>query len=107
MSARLKELLGRARALSGQRDQLVNQLAEEWAQALRDQPVSEEDLGELLDGLTEEAVRRIKREKKGEWSSQVIQEAATRVASSIRDRLRQDLKKLDRLKSEDSSGERG
>jgi hypothetical protein len=107
MSARLKQLLGRARELSGQRDQLVNQLAEEWAQALRDQPVSEEDLGELLDGLTEEAVRRIKRERKGEWSSQVIQEAATRVASSIRERLRQDLRKLDRLKSEDSSGERG
>ena len=56
---------------------------------------------------TEEAVRRIRRERKGEWSSQAIQKAANRVASLIRERLRQDLKKPDRLKTEDSSGERG
>lgn len=107
MSSRLEQLLGRARELAAQRDQLVTQVAEEWAQALRNQPVSEEDLGELLDGLTEEAARRIRRERKGEWSSQAIQKAANRVASLIRERLRQDLKKPDRLKTEDSSGERG
>ena len=107
MTSRLEQLLGRARELAGERDRLINQVAQDWAQVLRGQPVSEQDLGVLLDGLTEEAVRRIRREQKGQWSSQAIQKTASRVASLIRERLRQDLKKPDRLNTEDPSGERG
>ena len=105
MASRLEELLARARQFAAERDRLVAEVAREWADALRGQPVTEEDLTELLDGLTEEAVRRFKHDRKGKWAGADIQEAASRVARAVREKVRQDLERGDQLKRPQPSGE--
>lgn len=105
MASRLEELLARARQFAAERDRLVAEVAQEWADALRGQPLTEEDLTELLDGLTEEAVRRIKRDRKGQWQSADVQEAASRVARAVREKVRRDLGRGDQMKRSQSSGE--
>jgi hypothetical protein len=99
--------LGRARALTAEREQLIVEIAEEWSAALRNHPVTEEDLVELWDGLTEEAVRRLRREAKGRWSLQAIQEAASQVTLAIRERVQQALEKPHQASSQDPPGEQG
>jgi hypothetical protein len=105
MASRLEGLLARARQFAAERDRLVAEVAQEWADALRGQPLTEEDLTELLDGLTEEAVRRIKRGRKGQWQSADVQEAASRVARAVRERVQQDLGRGDQMRRSQPPGD--
>ena len=106
MASPLQRLLRRARVLTAEREQLIAQIAEEWSAALRGQPLSKEDLGQLWDGLAEEAVRCIQRRAKGRWSAKAIQEAASQVVLSIRERVQRDLEQLKRSASDDPSAGR-
>jgi hypothetical protein len=58
MSQRLADLVRRARRLAGERDRLIDTLADEWTRALRGQALSRADLDELWAALIEDASRR-------------------------------------------------
>lgn len=87
MASRLASLIRRARRLSGERDRLVDALAREWADALRGQGLSAEDLNELWAGLTEEAVRRLQRSGNGRWPLEAVRREALGVIAQVRERV--------------------
>lgn len=87
MASRLASLIRRARRLSGERDRLVDALAREWADALRGQGLSAEDLDELWAGLTEEAVRRLQRSANGRWPLEAVRREAVGVIAQVRERV--------------------
>jgi hypothetical protein len=83
---RLAQLVRRARALRRQRDKLVEELARDWAAALRGQGFSPGDLDELWAGLTEEAVARLRRAPEA-GSPEAIRREATEVIARVRERV--------------------
>ncbi len=87
MASRLGSLIRRARRLSGERDRLVESLAREWANALRGQGLSAEDLEELWAGLAEEAVRRLQRSAEGRWPLEAMRQEAAAVIARVRARV--------------------
>jgi len=87
MPSRLASLIRRARRLSGERDRLVASLAREWADALRGQRLSAEDLEELWAGLVEEAVRRLRRSANGRWPLEAVRQEAAAVIARVRERV--------------------
>ena len=91
MPSRLASLIRRARRLSGERDRLVEALAREWAEALRGQSLSAEDLEELWAGLVEEAVRRLRRSSDGRWPLEALRQEAAAVVARVRERVTRDL----------------
>ena len=91
MPSRLASLIRRARRLSGERDRLVESLAREWAAALRGQQLSAEDLEELWAGLTEEAVRRLRRSADGRWPIEAVRQEAAAVVGRVRERVTREL----------------
>lgn len=91
MTKRLPALIRRARRLSGERDRLVDSLAREWAEALRDQGLSPADLEELWAGLTEEAVRRLRRSGNGRWPPEAVRTEAAAVIAQVRERVNREL----------------
>ncbi|MBI2153811.1 MAG: hypothetical protein HYV92_11290 [Candidatus Rokubacteria bacterium] len=91
MPSRLASLIRRARRLSGERDRLVESLAREWAEALRGQRLSAEDLEELWAGLIEEAVRRLRRSSDGRWSPEAVRQEAVAVIARVRERVTREL----------------
>jgi hypothetical protein len=91
MPSRLASLIRRARRLSGERDRLVESLAREWADALRGQQLSAEDLEELWAGLTEEAVRRLRRSADGRWPIEAVRQEAAAVIARVRERVTREL----------------
>jgi hypothetical protein len=91
MPSRLAALIRRARRLSGERDRLVESLAREWTEALRGQGLSLRDLEELWAGLTEEAVRRLRRSGDGRWSPEALRGEAAAVIARVRERVEREL----------------
>ncbi|MEK7363636.1 MAG: hypothetical protein AAB016_06640 [candidate division NC10 bacterium] len=87
MPSRLASLIRRARRLSGERDRLLDSLAREWAEALRGQGLSAEDLEELWAGLTEETVRRLRRSADGRWPLEAVRQEAAAVIARVRERV--------------------
>ena len=65
----------------------MDSLAREWAEALRGQGLSAQDLEELWAGLTEEAVRRLRRSANGRWSLEAVRREATLVIGEVRERV--------------------
>jgi hypothetical protein len=63
----------------------VDELAREWATALRGQGLSPTDLDELWAGLTEEAVRRLGRSSKS--SAQALRTEAADVIAKVREKV--------------------
>jgi hypothetical protein len=91
MASRLASLIRRARRLSGERDRLVESLGREWADALRGQRLSAEDLEELWAGLAEEAVRRLRRSADGRWPLEAVRQEVAAVIARVRARLMAEL----------------
>lgn len=91
MPSRLASLIRRARRLSGERDRLVASLAREWAETLRGRGLSAEDLEELWAGLTEEAVRRLRRSTDGRWPIEAVRQEAAAVIARVRERVTREL----------------
>jgi hypothetical protein len=81
---RLAELIRKARRLASERDRLIEELAREWAAALRGQGLSPTDLDELWAGLTEEAVRRGGAAGDGRWTAQAWRAEAQDVIARVR-----------------------
>jgi len=106
MASNAARLVGRARALSAERDRLVAEVADEWATALRNQPLTAEDLAEFWDGLTEEAVGRLRRQANGRWSPKAIRDAATQVVRAVREKVQRKLRTDDRMELGDPPGEK-
>jgi len=84
MPPRLAELIRKARRLASERDRLIEELAREWAAALRGQGLSPTDL-ELWAGLTEEAVRRLG--KSGKVPAPALRLEAADVITKVRERV--------------------
>ncbi len=87
MSARLADLVRKARRLAAERDRLIDTLADEWGRALRTRRLSAGDLDELWAGLTEDVVRRgnadpENRNTAEEWRREA-QEVITRVREKV------------------------
>jgi hypothetical protein len=87
MPQRLAGLIQRAKALSAERDRLVEELSTEWTNALRDQGFSVQDLDELWAGLTEEAVRYFQGSLKGRWPAEAIRRESAEVIARVRERV--------------------
>ncbi len=85
MPPRLAELIRKARRLASERDRLIEELAREWAAALRGQGLSPADLDELWAGLTEEAVRRLG--KSGKVPAPALRLEAADVITKVRERV--------------------
>ena len=65
----------------------MESLAREWANALRGQGLSAEDLEELWAGLAEEAVRRLQRSADGRWPLEALRQEAAAVIARVRARV--------------------
>jgi len=91
MPPRLPELVRRARRLALERDRLVQELAREWAGALRGQGFSPRDLDELWAGLTEEAVKRLLRSEAGTVGADAIRREANEVIARVKERVETEL----------------
>jgi sugar (pentulose or hexulose) kinase len=87
MPAKLPELIKRARRLALERDRLVQELAREWSVALKGQGFSTQDLEELWQGVTEEAVRRLARAPAGEPDVGAIRREAHEVITRVKERV--------------------
>ena len=87
---RLARLVRRARTLRRQRDKLVEELARDWAAALRGQGFSPTDLDELWAGLTEDAVARLRRAPESS-SPEAIRREAMEVIARVRERVEVEL----------------
>src|SRR5215467_4234328 len=88
---KLPELVKRARRLATERDRLVQELAKEWATALRGQGFSARDLEELWAGLTEEAVRRLLQTDARQAGAEAIRHEAREVIARVRTRVETEL----------------
>ncbi len=91
MPPRLPGLVRRARRLALERDRLVQELAREWASALRGQGFSPKDLDELWAGLTEEAVKRLLRSEAGTVGAEAIRREANEVIARVKERVETEL----------------
>jgi hypothetical protein len=87
---RLVRLVRRARTLRRQRDKLVEELARDWAAALRGQGFSAADLDELWAGLAEDAVARLRRTPESS-SPEAIRREALEVIARVRERVEVEL----------------
>jgi len=87
LSAAIRE----ARALATKRDRLVEAIARRWAVALRGQPVSAQDLGELWAGLEEEAARCFLKGGRRRWDPEAVRLATMEVIARVRARVEQAL----------------
>lgn len=87
MPTRLAELVRKARRLAAERDRLIEAMAEEWAQALRGQALSGEDLEEFWAGLTEDAVRWGGGDRTGKWTGQAWRAEAEEVVARVREKV--------------------
>ena len=87
MPPRLAELVRKARRLAGERDRLIDSLAQEWTRALRGQRLSRADLEELWAGLTEELVRRVGRLDDDRWTPQAWRREAREIVARVRERV--------------------
>ncbi len=85
MPPKLAELIRKARKLASERDRLIDELAGEWAAALRGQGLSPTDLDELWAGLTEEAVRRLGRD--GKLPAHALRIEAADVITKVREKV--------------------
>src|SRR5215467_4145059 len=94
MPPKLPELVRRARRLATERDRLVQELAREWATALRGQGFSARDLEELWAGLTEEAVRRLLQTDARNVGAEAIRHEAREVIARVRTRVQTVLRAL-------------
>lgn len=92
MAHRLPALVGRARALSAERDRLVAAVADRWAAALGGQPVSPRDLAELWAGLTEEIVRGVLKRGGERWAPEAVRREAAEVIARVRARVEETLR---------------
>ena len=91
MPPKLPELVKRARRLASERDRLVQELAKEWATALRGQGFSARDFEELWAGLTEEAVRRLLQTDARQAGAEAIRHEAREVIARVRTRVETEL----------------
>lgn len=87
MPPRLAELIRKARRLASERDRLIEELAREWAAALRGQGLSPTDLDELWAGLVEDAVRRGRQSGEGKWTAQAWRHEAQEVIARVREKV--------------------
>jgi hypothetical protein len=87
---RLARLVRRARTLRRQRDKLVEELARDWAAALRGQGFSPADLDELWAGLAEDAVARLRRAPEAS-PPEAIRREALEVIARVRARVEVEL----------------
>ena len=87
MPPRLAELIRKARRLASERDRLIEELAREWAAALRGQGLSPTDLDELWAGLTEDAVRRGGQARDAGWTAQAWRREAQEVVARLREKV--------------------
>lgn len=92
MASRLPELIHRARDLAAERDRLVEAVGQRWAAALRDQPLSSQDLEEFWAGLTEAAVRGLLKDARGRWSPETVRLEVAEVIVRVRQRVEQALR---------------
>ncbi|MFQ5520806.1 MAG: hypothetical protein ACE5FK_05365 [Candidatus Methylomirabilia bacterium] len=97
--ASLLELIERARALSAERDRLEEALAQQWATALRGQPVSAQDREELWAGLAEEAIRWLLKQGPEQWAPERVRQEAVEVIGRVKERVERAL-----AESRDGSG---
>jgi len=84
VASRLADLVRKARRLASERDRLIEDLADDWARALRGQDLSAADLEELWAGLTEDAVRRGGAAVGGRWPAQAWRAEAQEVIARVR-----------------------
>jgi len=87
MSARLADLIRKARRLGAERDRLIDSLAGDWARALGGQGLSTADLDELWAALVEDAVRRGGRASEGKWAAQAWRHEAQEVVARVRQKV--------------------
>ena len=87
MAAKLAELIRKARRLAAERDRLIENMAAEWAHALRGQQLSPADLEEFWAGLAEDAVRWGGGDKVGKWTAQAWRTEAQEVVARVRERV--------------------
>ncbi|MBI4561053.1 MAG: hypothetical protein HY724_03335 [Candidatus Rokubacteria bacterium] len=92
MNSGLPELIRRARALSARRDRLVEAVAARWADALKGQVLSLDDLEELWAGLTEEAVRGLLKERRERWAPEAVRLQTAEVIARVRARVERALR---------------
>jgi hypothetical protein len=85
--SRLADLIRKARRLAGERDRLLDALAEDWARALRGQGLSLTDLDELWAGLTEDAVRAGGLAEDGRWTAPAWRAEAQEVVARLRKKV--------------------
>lgn len=85
--ASLPELIERARRLTAERDRLEEDLARQWASALRGQSLSAEDLEELWAGLTEDAIRWLLKRGEAPWAPEMVRQEAAGVIRRVRERV--------------------
>jgi len=91
MAPRLPELVKRARRLATERDRLVQELAREWAKALRGQGFSARDIEELWAGLTEETVLRLLQTEARVAGGDAIRHEAREIIARVRARVESEL----------------
>ncbi len=92
MRSPLSDLIRQAHVLSAERDQLVEAIARRWAVALRDQPLSAQDLEEFWAGLAEEAVRGLLRDGPRRWARAAVRQEAAEVIARVRARVERALR---------------